>query len=43
MRIRAAIGAIEGQDPVLAQHLRNAVRTGRYCSYQPEGGRRWQI
>lgn len=42
MRIRAAIASVEDGDPVLAQHLRNAIRTGRYCSYQPEDSLRWQ-
>lgn len=42
MRIRAAIRSIEGQDPALARHLTNSVRTGRLCSYQPEGPVRWR-
>lgn len=42
MRIRAAIRTIEGHDPDLARHLANAVRTGRFCSYQPETPVQWQ-
>jgi hypothetical protein len=41
MRIRSAIAGIEARDAVLGRHLRNAVRTGRYCSYQPEGSVTW--
>jgi hypothetical protein len=42
MRIRAAISAVAEQDDALARHLRNAVRTGRLCSYQPEEPVSWQ-
>jgi len=42
MRIRAAIGAVAEQDDALARHLRNAIRTGRVCSYQPEETVSWQ-
>jgi hypothetical protein len=42
MRIRAAIGAVAEQDEALARHLRNAIRTGRLCSYQPEETVSWQ-
>jgi hypothetical protein len=41
MRIRAAISAIAQQDDALARHLRNAVHTGRLCSYQPEESVSW--
>jgi hypothetical protein len=41
MRIRAAISSIAEQDDALARHLRNAVRTGRLCSYQPEESVSW--
>jgi hypothetical protein len=43
MRIRAAIAAVAEQDDALARHLRNAVRTGRLCSYQPEETVSWRI
>ena len=36
MRIRAAIATIAAHDEALARHLRNAVKTGRVCSYDPE-------
>jgi hypothetical protein len=42
MRIRAAIRTIDAQDPALARHLTNAIRTGRLCSYEPEAPVRWQ-
>jgi len=42
MRIRAAIGAVAEQDDALARHLRNTIRTGRVCSYQPEETVSWQ-
>ena len=41
MRIRAAIATIAAHDEPLARHLRNAVRTGRVCSYEPEGPVSW--
>ena len=43
MRIRATINAIAEQDDILAKHLRNTIRTGRMCSYQPEEPVRWKI
>jgi AAA ATPase domain len=42
MRIRAAISTIAAQDDALARHLRNAIRTGRLCSYQPEEAVSWR-
>ena len=36
MRIRLAIDRIVDPHPELAAHLRNSVRTGLFCSYQPE-------
>ena len=41
MRIRAAITAIGEADDGLARHLRNAVRTGRLCGYEPESPVTW--
>ena len=35
-RIRDAIRRIEAVHPALARHLSNSVRTGTFCSYQPE-------
>ncbi|HZR50247.1 MAG TPA: AAA family ATPase [Streptosporangiaceae bacterium] len=43
MRIRAAINTIAAQDDTLARHLRNTIRTGRLCSYQPEETVSWRI
>lgn len=42
MRIRAVISVIAEQDDALARHLRNAIRTGRLCSYEPEGTVSWR-
>ena len=33
--IRRAINRIEAVDPLIGRHLRDAVRTGRSCSYRP--------
>jgi tetratricopeptide (TPR) repeat protein len=35
-QIHSAIARIERAHPVLALHLANSVRTGRFCSYVPE-------
>lgn len=40
-RIRSAIKKIEQQHPALGRHLNNAIKTGNYCSYQPEMGIDW--
>jgi hypothetical protein len=42
MRIRAALTTIGRHDDALARHLRNAVQTGRLCSYEPEDPVVWQ-
>lgn len=42
MRIRAAITMIGRQDDALGRHLNLAVRTGRVCSYQPDGPVSWR-
>ena len=42
-RIRDAIKRIDAVHPELARHLRNAVRTGHYCSYQPETPVSWRL
>jgi hypothetical protein len=42
MRIRAAISTVAAQDDALARHLRNAIHTGRLCSYQPEETVSWR-
>lgn len=40
-RIRDAIGRIDRADPALGEHLRAAVRTGTWCTYDA-GGVRWR-
>jgi tetratricopeptide (TPR) repeat protein len=40
-RIRDAIHRIDTVHPPLGRHLANAVRTGTYCSYQPETPTVW--
>ena len=42
-RIRDAISHIERVDPALGLHLRNSVRTGRFCVYQPESPHEWEL
>jgi len=42
-RVRAAIRRITDVHPELGRHLTNAVRTGTWCSYQPETDVAWTI
>lgn len=42
-RVRAAIRRIDELHPDLGRHLRAAVRTGTWCSYQPEHAVAWQL
>jgi hypothetical protein len=42
MRIRDAVRAIEAVDPALARHLRNSVKTGRLCGYEPDNDVSWR-
>jgi hypothetical protein len=42
MRVRAAVRAIEASDTALARHLRNAVKTGRMCVYEPDTEVTWR-
>ena len=42
-RIRAAIRRLSELHPELGRHLANAVRTGTWCSYQPETEVRWTV
>jgi predicted ATPase len=42
-RVRAAIRTLEKIHPALARHLDHAIRTGTYCSYQPEHPVAWRI
>ncbi|HEY3630301.1 MAG TPA: AAA family ATPase [Jatrophihabitantaceae bacterium] len=43
MRVATAIRAIAEVHEPLARHLRRAVRTGRFCSYQPEEPTAWRV
>ncbi len=42
-RIRSAIKKIEKAHPELAQHLKNSINTGTFCSYKPEILMDWQL
>jgi hypothetical protein len=42
-RIRGAIRRIADIDPALGQHLLNAVKTGTWCSYQPDTDTVWNV
>ncbi|MFP3921577.1 MAG: hypothetical protein ACLFPA_04915 [Dichotomicrobium sp.] len=42
-RIRHAITRIERDHPQLGRHLANSIRTGTFCSYQPERRIAWKI
>jgi hypothetical protein len=42
-RIRGAIRRIADIDPALGQHLLNAVKTGTWCSYQPDTDTVWDV
>lgn len=42
-RIRNAIARIEKQHPVLGAHLSNSIKTGTFCSYQPERKINWVV
>lgn len=40
-RIRSAIKKIDAVHPALGQHLTNSIRTGTFCSYNPEKKLSW--
>ena len=42
-RIRSAVSKVEAAHPGLGAHLRASVRTGTFCSYQPERPLRWTL
>jgi hypothetical protein len=42
-RIRDAIRKIESAEPAVGRHLSRSVRTGRFCSYDPETPVDWQL
>jgi hypothetical protein len=42
-RIRESIDRIGKEHPSLARHFENAIRTGTFCSYQPDRPVRWDV
>lgn len=42
-RIRSAIKKIHTGHPRLGRHLENTIRTGTFCSYQPEKKTTWMV
>jgi hypothetical protein len=42
-RIRESIERIGKEHPALARHLENAIRTGTFCSYQPDRPVGWEL
>jgi non-specific serine/threonine protein kinase len=42
-RIRHAMSQIESSHPALGRHLRSSIRTGTFCSYEPERTVRWEF
>ena len=42
-RVRSALAKLEAEHAVLARHLRNAVRMGTWCAYEPETPVRWEL
>jgi len=42
-RIKQAVDRIESVDARLGRHLRNSIRTGTTCSYEPEQPVDWRL
>ena len=42
-RIRHAIRKLEAVHPALARHLRASIKTGAFCSYEPEKETHWFV
>jgi DNA-binding NarL/FixJ family response regulator len=42
-RIRVALARIQAEHPDLGRHLAGAVRTGTFCSYEPDSPTRWAL
>jgi tetratricopeptide (TPR) repeat protein len=42
-RLQSALDRLDRAHPSLARHLRNSIRTGRFCSYQPEQATTWEL
>jgi hypothetical protein len=43
MRVRDALRRIDDELPELGRHLRNAIRTGTWCSYHPDTRIHWNL
>jgi hypothetical protein len=43
IRIQRALRLLDSHHPALASHLREAVRTGTTCSYQPAELLTWEL
>jgi hypothetical protein len=43
IRIQRALRLLDSHHPALASHLREAIRTGTTCSYQPAQPRTWEL
>jgi hypothetical protein len=41
--IKDAIGKIAKKHPSLAEHLRKSIKTGIFCSYEPEVDLHWEV
>ncbi|MGH9226037.1 MAG: hypothetical protein ACRD2W_20150, partial [Acidimicrobiales bacterium] len=42
-RIRISLDRIEQAQPSIGRHLRTSIRTGTFCSYEPEHPLRWAL
>jgi predicted ATPase len=42
-RVRATVRQLDKLHPNLGRHLANSIKTGTYCSYQPERATSWRI
>jgi pimeloyl-ACP methyl ester carboxylesterase/class 3 adenylate cyclase len=42
-RVRNTIGRIERAHPRLGRHLQTSIRTGTFCSYEPESDVHWTV
>lgn len=43
MTVRIGIDRVEAADPAVGRHLRTSIRTGTFCSYEPEHPVRWLL
>jgi hypothetical protein len=42
-RVRDAVRRIAAHDPELGRHLDRSIRTGTFCSYEPETPVAWRL